>query len=81
MYESLLSKEEMARAEDLGDFYRVVADSRELNYGKYFSEGNLGSNRHEEYNSDNTRRLNIPEIKELLLSLDCVREAANTSKK
>jgi len=74
-YESLLSKEEMARAEDMGEFYRIPADSRDLNYGKYFTDGNLASHRFDEYNSDNTERLGIPEIKELLATLDCVQEA------
>lgn len=74
-YESLLSKEEMARAEDMGDFYRVPADSRELNYGKYFTDGNPASHQFEEYNSDNTQRLDIDKIKALLLTLDCVQRA------
>ncbi|MBK9796366.1 MAG: polysaccharide biosynthesis protein [Holophagaceae bacterium] len=74
-YESLMSKEEAARAEDLGSYYRVPADSRDLNYGKYFTDGDPSSFRYEEYNSDNTERLAPPQIRELLLTLDCVREA------
>ncbi len=74
-YESLMSKEEAARAEDLGNYYRVPADSRDLNYGKYFTDGDPSSFRYEEYNSDNTERLAPPQIRELLLTLDCVREA------
>jgi len=75
LYETLLSKEEMTRAQDMGDFYRVPADSRDLNYGKYFTEGNPAANQAEEYHSHNAQRLNVPEIKKLLLSLDCIREA------
>lgn len=75
LYESLLSREEMVKAEDMGDYYRVPADTRDLNYAKYFSEGDVKVSRMEEYHSHNTKRLSIPEIKELLLSLDCVREA------
>lgn len=71
IYESLVTREEMGRAEDLGDFYRVPADSRDLNYGKYFSEGDLGQNLVDEYTSHNTTRLTLPQIKELLLTLDC----------
>ncbi|MDR4508586.1 MAG: polysaccharide biosynthesis protein [Candidatus Brocadiaceae bacterium] len=75
LYESLLSREEMVKAEDMGDYYRVPADTRDLNYAKYFSEGDVKVSRMEEYHSHNTKRLSIPEVKELLLSLDCVREA------
>lgn len=73
MYESLCSKEEMSKAEDLGDFYRIPADYRDLNYTKYVQEE--GPNLVEdEYNSHNTYRLNIEELKELLLSLDYVKQ-------
>jgi UDP-glucose 4-epimerase len=75
LYESLLSREEMVKAEDMGDYYRVPADTRDLNYAKYFSEGDVKMSQIEEYHSHNTKRLGIPEIKELLLTLDCVREA------
>jgi UDP-glucose 4-epimerase len=74
-YESLLSREERVRADDLGDYFRVPADSRDLNYSKYFSEGSLEISQIEEYHSHNTHRLSLPEIKELLLTLDCVQEA------
>jgi UDP-glucose 4-epimerase len=74
-YESLLSREERVRAEDLGDYFRVPADSRDLNYSKYFSVGNVEVSLSDEYHSHNAQRLSIPEIKELLLTLDCVREA------
>jgi len=75
LYESLLSREEMVKAEDMGDYYRVPADTRDLNYAKYFSEGDNKMSQMEDYHSHNTKRLSIPEVKELLLSLDCVREA------
>lgn len=75
LYESLLSREEMVKAEDMGDYYRVTADTRDLNYAKYFSEGDIKVSRMEEYHSHNTKRLSITEIKELLLSLDGVRQA------
>ncbi len=74
-YESLLSREECVRAEDMGDYFRVPADTRDLNYSKYFSEGDLKLSQMEEYHSHNARRLSVPEIKELLLTLDCVQEA------
>lgn len=74
IYESLLSREEMVKAEDMGDYYRVPADTRDLNYAKYFSEGDDKMSQMEDYHSHNTKRLSIPEIKELLLSLDCVRD-------
>ena len=74
-YESLMSREEMARSVDMGDFYRVPADSRDLNYDKYFTAGNPAAVQFDEYNSDNTERLDLPRIKALLLTLDCIREA------
>jgi len=71
MYETLCGKEEMSKADDLGNFYRVPADMRDLNYTKYLQTDGprLIDN---EYNSDNTKRLNVEELKELLLSLDYV---------
>jgi len=72
MYESLCGKEEMSKAEDLDLFYRVPADLRDLNYAKYLKED--GPRLSDiEYNSDNTRRLNVQELKDLLLTLDYVR--------
>jgi UDP-N-acetylglucosamine 4,6-dehydratase len=73
MYETLCAKEEMAKAEDLADFYRVPADYRDLNYTKYVQEDGPAFVDCE-YNSDNTRRLNVQELKELLLTLDYVKE-------
>lgn len=73
-YETLLTKEENIVANDLGDFYRVPADSRSLNYDKYFNEGNERLSIEEEYNSNNTERLNVEQIKEKLLQLDYIQE-------
>ena len=72
MYESLCGKEEMSKAEDLDNFYRVPADLRDLNYTKYLNEDGPRL-KNEEYNSDNTKRLNVKELKTLLLTLDYVR--------
>lgn len=72
-YETLLTKEEYIVAEDLGGFYKVPADKRDLNYDKYFAEGNKKLSTEEEYNSDNTQILTIEQIKEKLLQLDYVR--------
>jgi len=74
-YENLLSREEMVRAEDLGGYFKVSPDTRDLNYDKFFSEGDQRVTISEEYNSDNATRLLVPEIKDLLLTLGCVREA------
>ncbi len=73
-YEVLLSKEEMAQAEDLGDYYRVPPDLRDLNYGKYLDKGQTKFNDSQEYNSDNTKRLNPAEMRDLLLKLDTLVE-------
>ncbi|MGE8204706.1 polysaccharide biosynthesis protein [Heyndrickxia sp. NPDC080065] len=71
-YETLLTKEEYVVAEDLGGFYRVPADQRDLNYDKYFAEGNKKLTTVAEYNSDNTQILSIEQIKEKLLELDYI---------
>jgi UDP-glucose 4-epimerase len=71
MYETLCGKEEMAKAIDMGNFYRIPADFRDLNYTKYVQKG-LPRLVNEEYNSDNTKRLDVEELKSLLLSLDYV---------
>lgn len=73
-YETLLTKEEYIKAEDMGSFFRVPADKRDLNYDKYFVEGSHHLSSNGEYNSDNTIRLNIKQIKKRLLQLDYVRE-------
>ena len=73
MYETLVTKEEMAKSEDLGDYYRVSADNRDLNYDKYFSKGENTIIK-EEYNSDNTNRLSVDQMKELLLKLPEIKQ-------
>jgi len=78
MYETLCAKEEMAKAEDLGDFYRIPADLRDLNYTKYVqTDGPKLSV--EEYNSDNTELLDVEELKKLLLTLEYVQQELNLS--
>ncbi|CRZ34491.1 UDP-glucose 4-epimerase [Herbinix hemicellulosilytica] len=72
-YETLLTKEEYIKAVDMGNFFRVPADKRDLNYDKYFVEGSEKLSIDVEYNSDNTERLNVEQIKEKLLSLEYVR--------
>ncbi len=72
LYETLLTREEMAKAEDCGDYFRISADTRDLNYNKYFIEGEPKVSVQEDYNSHNTRRLNIEEIKEMLLKIDYI---------
>ncbi len=74
LYETLLTREEMAHAEDLGGYYRVSADTRDLNYALYFTEGNSSIAKQEEYHSHNTRRLNVEETMELLLKLEYIQE-------
>jgi UDP-glucose 4-epimerase len=75
LYETLLSREEMAAAQDLGGYYRVLPDSRDLNYAKFVEEGQarLTQSCHsEDYNSHNTKRLDVAEMKDLLLKLDFI---------
>ena len=72
LYETLLTKEEYLVAKDMGGFYRVPADTRDLNYDKYFLEGDQLLSTEDEYNSHNTKRLTIEEIKQKLLELDYV---------
>lgn len=81
MYETLLTKEECAKAIDMGGFYRIPADNRDLNYSKYFFEGDREVVTYEEYNSNNTKSLTIPEIKEKLTGLEYVRNALKGWKK
>ncbi|TPL07937.1 MULTISPECIES: polysaccharide biosynthesis protein [unclassified Mesorhizobium] len=75
LFESLVSREEMVRAEDLGNYYRIPADSRDLNYDKYFVEGERAVSALDDYTSHNTVRLDIAQVKELLSRLDLIREA------
>jgi len=69
LYETLVTREEMAKAIDLGGYYRIPADNRDLNYNKYFVEGETKVSMQEDYNSHNTRRLNVKEVKELVSTL------------
>ena len=75
LHETLLTREEKAIAQDCGQYFRVPADTRDLNYNKYFIEGETNISQAEDYNSSNTYRLNVEETKELLLKLDFVQEA------
>lgn len=75
LYETLMNREEMARAEDLQDYYRICADARDLNYSSYFSEGKHEISEAEDYHSHNSARLNLEEMKATLLRLACVQEA------
>ena len=70
LYEVLVTKEDMIKAEDLGDYYRIPADNRDLNYDRYISKGTDELDNAEEYNSHNTKRLNVEEMKEILQKLD-----------
>ncbi|WP_281532461.1 polysaccharide biosynthesis protein [Anaerocolumna aminovalerica] len=74
LYETLLTKEEYFAAQDKGKFYRVPADKRDLNYDKYYHQGSKILSDYKEYNSNNTERLNIEQIKELLLTIDYVQK-------
>lgn len=74
-HETLLNREEMVRAEDLGNYFRISPDDRDLNYSQYFVKGEKQISKEEDYNSSNTKRLNIKEVKELLLTIDYVKEA------
>ena len=77
MYETLLTKEECAKAEDMGNFYRVAADNRDMNYDKYFKDADTKRATIEEFNSDNTRRLNLEETKEKIASLEYIQNELN----
>lgn len=77
LYESLISREEMAKAEDMGRYYRIPADNRDLNYKKYFVEGETHISELDDYTSHNTERLDVPGIKKLLLKLDYIKEQLN----
>lgn len=74
LYESLVSREEMARAEDMGCYYRIPADNRDLNYNKFFVEGELSIATLDDYTSHNTKRLDVAGVKQLLLKLDFIQE-------
>jgi len=74
LYESLLTREEKIKAEDMDDYYRIPADNRDLNYANYFSEGEIDMSTIEDYHSHNTERLDIEGMKKLLLKLDFIRK-------
>lgn len=74
LYESLISREEMAKAEDMGAYFRIPADNRDLNYAQYFSEGEEDISHQDDYTSHNTERLNVEQVKALLLKLDVIKE-------
>jgi UDP-glucose 4-epimerase len=74
LFETLVNREEMAKAIDLGDYFRIPADTRDLNYGMFFTEGNSGITKVEEYTSHNTKQLNLMEMKKLLMKLDSIIE-------
>jgi UDP-glucose 4-epimerase len=80
LYETLLTREEVARAEDMGNYYRIPADVRDLNYSLYFTEGETKISGKEDYNSHNTNRLDEGSLIALLLKLDFVRDAMDTGK-
>ncbi|MPN63674.1 UDP-glucose 4-epimerase [bioreactor metagenome] len=74
MYETLLTNEECAHAIDMGNFYRVPADKRDLNYDKYFTEGNEARTKLSEFNSNNTELLNVEQVKAKLLELKYIQD-------
>lgn len=74
LYETLLTREEMTKAEDCGDYFRIVPDTRDMNYNLYFTEGEKRISGQQDYTSHNTRRLNVEEMAELLLKLDYIKE-------
>ena len=74
LYEPLVTREEMVRAVDMGDYYRIPCDTRDLNYDKFFTKGNEEVSKIEDYHSHNTRRLDVEGMKELLMKLRFIRE-------
>ena len=77
LYESLISREEMARVEDMDRYYRIPSDNRDLNYAMYFTDGEKIISNLEDYTSHNTERLTVPEIKTLLMKLDFIQQAVS----
>jgi UDP-glucose 4-epimerase len=74
LYESLISREEMAKAEDMGGYYRIPADNRDLNYAQFFSEGEEKISNQHDYTSHNTNSLNVSQVKDLLIALDFIKD-------
>ena len=77
MHETLMTREEMVRCEDLGNYFRISPDARDLNYDKFFSEGEKKISLEQDYSSLNTRQLDVEEIKETLLNLDYIQNELN----
>ena len=77
LFESLISSEEMVKAEDMGRYYRIPADNRDLNYKKYFVDGNINENNITDYTSHNTERLDVEGVKKLLLDLQYIQDEIN----
>lgn len=77
LYESLISREEMAKAVDAGRYYRIPSDNRDLNYNKFFTEGEEEISTLDDYTSHNTERLNVEQVKKLLLKLDYIQDELN----
>jgi UDP-glucose 4-epimerase len=80
LYETLVNREEMTKAEDLGNYYRIPADTRDLNYERYFSEGEEDVSKVEDYHSHNTTRLDVEGTKKLLLELEFIRKEVRSKK-
>jgi UDP-glucose 4-epimerase len=78
LYESLVSREEMASVEDMGDFYRIPADNRDLNYSLYYTDGTPEISESRDYTSHNTQRLTVPKVKELLMGLGYIQDQLNS---
>jgi len=74
LFETLISREEIAKAQDMGRYYRIYADVRDLNYNKYFVDGNVEENSMDDYTSHNTQRLSVQEVKKALLNLDYIKD-------
>jgi UDP-N-acetylglucosamine 4,6-dehydratase/5-epimerase len=81
LYETLLTREELAKAEDMGGYFRVPADNRDLNYASYFTDGEPSVSKIEDYNSHNVQALDVDAMAELLMTLDCIRDALGEQKK
>ncbi|MBU0472736.1 MAG: polysaccharide biosynthesis protein [Bacteroidetes bacterium] len=81
LFETLLTREEKSKAEDMGNYFRISADNRDLDYAKYFVEGEEKISSYEDYNSHNTKRLTVNEVKELMLSLEIVQKELSEWKK
>ena len=74
LYETLVTREEMAKSEDMGDYYRIPVDARDLNYDRYFIKGEEKVSNFEDYHSHNTRRLDLQQMKDLLLKLEMIQK-------